>query len=92
MSAALETAGDPRTGLWRVQSSVWHRGTGSAYLLTVPVDRRQRSELGAHVHLTCPRSECDASRADRDKIAVQVAAATVLISALQLAGGSSPLP
>lgn len=92
MNATPNTPTDPRTGPWRVQSSVWHKGTGSAYVLTVPADRKQRGALVARVYLTHPDGDCDASRAILATLAAQVAAAPVLISALRLAVGSGSLP
>ncbi|PZP28904.1 MAG: hypothetical protein DI603_18240 [Roseateles depolymerans] len=92
MSADQTTATDPRTGPWRVQSSVWHKGTGSAYVMTTPADRKQRGALVARVYLTHPDGECDAARAILATLAAQVAAAPVLIAALRMAVGSGSLP
>lgn len=86
------TTTDPRTGPWRVQSSVWHKGKGSAYVMTTPSSPKDRGALVARVYVAHPDGECDATRATLATLAAQVAAAPVLIAALRSAVGSGSLP
>ncbi len=80
MSSDQTTTTDPRTGPWRVQSSVWHKGKRSAYVMTTPSSPMDRGALVARVYVAHPDGECDSARAVLPTLAVQVAAAPVLIA------------
>lgn len=92
MSAEQTATTEPRTGPWRVQSSVWHKGRGSAYVMTTPSSPKDRGALVARVYVAHTDGECDASRAVLATLAAQVADAPVLIAALRLAVASGTLP
>lgn len=71
MSAKPDSPTEPRTGPWRAQSSAWHKGTGSAYVMTAPNAPKERGALVARVYVTHPDGECDAARAILATLAAQ---------------------
>lgn len=71
---------------------MWHKGKGSAYVMTTPSSSKDRGALVARVYVAHPDGECDATRATLATLAAQVAAAPVLIVALRSAVGSGSLP
>ncbi|MDT8997896.1 hypothetical protein RQP53_01250 [Paucibacter sp. APW11] len=79
MSDDQTTTTAPRTGPWWVQSSVWHTGKDSAFVLTTPNSPKDRGALMARVYVAHPDGECDAARAVFATQAAQVAGAQVLI-------------